>query len=118
MLVAVTAKVPAVAPAVKSPAEEIVPPVADQLMPVFDVPETVAENCWVLPVWTEAEGGLMATEMTDLAGALGTDPGESAVPAQPARLSVPSKTHRKRAPRGEGYGCLRGGWSASWKPAS
>jgi hypothetical protein len=37
-LVAVTVKFPGVAPAVKSPEVDIVPPVADQVTVVFDVP--------------------------------------------------------------------------------
>ena len=44
-LVAVTVKLPATFPAVNSPAEVIVPPVAVQVTLVFEVPVTVAENC-------------------------------------------------------------------------
>ena len=36
---------------------ETVPPVADHVTAVFVVPVTVAENCCVPPVWTEAEVG-------------------------------------------------------------
>ena len=45
----------------------IVPAVADQLTDVLVLPVTVAVNCWVVPVWTEAEVGLMltATRVTD-----------------------------------------------------
>ena len=44
-LVAFTLKEPAVVPAVKSPVEETVPPVAVQVTAVLDVPVTVAVNC-------------------------------------------------------------------------
>ena len=72
------------------------PPVADQITPVFDVPVTVAENCWVLPVWTEAEVGLTATDTAAAAGGLlETVPGEPAVPAQPARLNATDRMNKK-----------------------
>jgi len=45
--VAVTVKLPAVDPAVKRPALEIVPPVAVQVTAVFEEPVTVAVNCFV-----------------------------------------------------------------------
>jgi hypothetical protein len=60
-LVAVTAKVPALLPAVYRPEEEMEPPVADQVIAVFEDPVTVAENCFVEPVCTEAEVGVMDT---------------------------------------------------------
>ena len=60
-LVAVTVYVPAVAGAVYIPVLEIVPPVADQVTDVFVLPVTVAVNCWVAPVCTDAEVGLMLT---------------------------------------------------------
>ena len=40
---------------------EIVPPVADQMTAVFVLPLTVAVNCCVPPVCSEAEVGLMLT---------------------------------------------------------
>lgn len=40
------------------------PPVADQVIPVLVVPLTVAVNCWVVPVCTDAESGLIATLIT------------------------------------------------------
>ena len=43
------------------PLVEIVPPVADQVTAVLVVPVTVAVNCWVPPVCTDAELGLMLT---------------------------------------------------------
>src|SRR2546430_5986036 len=48
-LVAVTAKVPALLPAVYRPAEETVPPVADQVTLEFDGPVTAAANCCLAP---------------------------------------------------------------------
>jgi hypothetical protein len=44
-LVAVTVKLPGVAPAVYKPALDTVPPVADHVTAVFVVPVTVAVNC-------------------------------------------------------------------------
>lgn len=61
-LVAVTEKlVPALLPAVNSPAEETVPPVADQVTAVLLEPVTVAVNCWFAPSITVAEDGAMET---------------------------------------------------------
>src|SRR6185369_13820656 len=54
---AVTAKLPAVAPAVKRPDDVIVPPVALQVTAGLDVPVTVAVNCCVAPAITEAVVG-------------------------------------------------------------
>jgi len=65
--VAVTVKLPAVAPAVKRPAFEIVPPVAVQLTAVFEAPVTVAVNCLVAPVCTDAVVGEMLTLTTGAA---------------------------------------------------
>ena len=65
--VAVTVKLPAVDPAVKRPVVETVPPVAVQLTAVFEVPVTVAVNCWVAPVCTVAEVGEIVTETTGAA---------------------------------------------------
>lgn len=39
------------------PVEEILPLVADQVMPVLVLPLIVAVNCWVWPVGIEAEVG-------------------------------------------------------------
>lgn len=80
----------------KNPEEEIVPPVADQVTLVFVVPVTVAENCWEPPVWTEAELGVTLIATVAGGGLLfeETDPGEPAVPVQPARLRATPRTHR------------------------
>jgi hypothetical protein len=61
-LVAVTVYVPAVLGAVYRPLVETVPPVVDQLILVLLGPVTVAVNCWVLPVSSDAELGEMDTE--------------------------------------------------------
>ena len=58
---AVTAKVPAALAAEYRPLEEIVPPVADQVTLVFEVPAAEAENCCVAPVCSEAEVGAIVT---------------------------------------------------------
>ena len=63
-LVAVTVKVPAVLGAEYKPAEEMVPPVADQATAVLLEPVTVAVNCWVPLVSMEAEVGEIVTETT------------------------------------------------------
>jgi len=47
--------------AVKTPLLLIVPADADQATPVFDVPETLAENCCVPPETTVAPVGLIET---------------------------------------------------------
>jgi len=60
-LVAFTVKEPAADPAVKSPVEDTVPPVALQVMAVFDAPVTVAVNCFVAPIWTVALAGAIDT---------------------------------------------------------
>src|SRR6185369_9567385 len=60
--VAFTVKlVPAVVPAVKSPLVETVPPVAVQVTAVFELPVTVAVNCWVPPGDSVALVGEMVT---------------------------------------------------------
>jgi hypothetical protein len=41
----------------------IVPPVADHVTAKFVVPVTLAVNCWVEPVCTDADIGLIATTM-------------------------------------------------------
>jgi len=56
-LVAVTMNVPALLGAVNKPEDEIWPPEADQVTAVLVLPVTVAENCWVPPVVSEAEAG-------------------------------------------------------------
>jgi hypothetical protein len=80
----------------KSPEEEIVPPVADQVTLVLLAPVTVAENCWEPPVWTDAELGVTLIATVAAGGLLfeETDPGEPAVPVQPARLRATHRTHR------------------------
>ena len=60
-LVAVTINFPATVPATYNPAEEIVPPVALQVTPVFVAPVTLAENCSDTPSTSEADGAVMAT---------------------------------------------------------
>ncbi len=55
---------PAVVGAVNRPAVETVPPVADHVTAVFVVPVTVAVNCCVAPVITDALLGLIATATT------------------------------------------------------
>ena len=67
---------------------EIKPPEADQRTAVFDVPETVAENCFVAPAATVADVGLILTATLPVAG-VGVA-GDAEVPAQPARLSAAS----------------------------
>jgi len=47
--------------AVYNPILDTVPPVVVQVTAVFEVPVTVALNCWVAPVWIEAEVGLIDT---------------------------------------------------------
>ena len=61
-LVARTVNVPAVAGAVYRPVVETAPPVADHVTAVFEVPVTVAVNCCVPPVKSEADVGLMLTD--------------------------------------------------------
>jgi hypothetical protein len=92
MLVAVTVKVPAVLPAVKTPAE-IVPPVADQVTAVFELPVTVAENGFVLPDCTDAEAGLIVTATDGVPGF----PVEPVEPVQLTKLSVVRITHKTLA---------------------
>jgi hypothetical protein len=58
-LAAVTLNVPAVFPAVYTPDEETVPPVAVHVTVLLDDPVTVAENCCISPDCTDAEVGLM-----------------------------------------------------------
>jgi hypothetical protein len=119
MLVAVTVKTPGAAPAVKSPLEEIVPPVADQVTPVFDVPVTLAENCCVVAVSTEAEGGLIPTDMVAvLGGVFGTVPGEPAEPTQPARPNAAERTPTKLEVLQERYLYRHDRTPAFWKRAS
>ena len=103
----------------KSPEEEIVPPVADQVTPMFVVPVTLAENCWVPPVWTDAELGVTLTATVAAAGGLlETEPGEPAVPEQPARLQAAARMHRKLAVLSTRYGGRRGEPPALWKRAN
>jgi hypothetical protein len=61
-LVAATVKVPGVLGAVYKPLAEMLPPLVDQLTPALLAPLTVAANCSVLPVCSEAVVGEMATE--------------------------------------------------------
>jgi hypothetical protein len=55
-------------PAVYSPDDEIVPPVAVQLTPLFVVPATVAKNCNVVAIATVAEPGLITMVTVELLG--------------------------------------------------
>jgi len=89
MLVAVTVKVPAVPPAVKTPAD-IVPPVADQATPVFELPVTLAEKGFVLPDCTDAKAGLIVTATDGVPGF----PVEPVEPVQLTKLSVVRITHK------------------------
>jgi hypothetical protein len=63
-LVAVTVNVPAVFGAVYRPVDETVPPVVDHVTAVLLLPVTVAVNCCVRPVKSEAVVGLMLTATT------------------------------------------------------
>jgi molybdopterin biosynthesis enzyme MoaB len=64
-LVTVIVAEPGVAPAVKTPEEEIVPKLVDQAMDLLvTVPWTVALNCSVPPVATDAVVGEMVMEFT------------------------------------------------------
>jgi hypothetical protein len=109
-LVAVMAKLPAVAPAAKSPEVEIVPPVADQVTLVFDVPVTVAANCWVPPVWTVADAGLTTTEIVEVSGGVvGTDAGEPVDPVQPAKLSAQAGNQMRKLKALDAVNCRRVG---------
>ena len=54
---------PAVVGAVYRPVLETVPPVVDQVTAVLVLPVTVAVNCWGAPVCSDAEVGLMLTEI-------------------------------------------------------
>jgi len=60
-LVAVTVYVAALLGAVYKPALETVPPVAVHVTAVFELPVTVAVNCFVAPVWIDADVGLIET---------------------------------------------------------
>src|SRR5579883_654601 len=63
-LVAFAVKEPVVAPAVKRPAEVMVPPVAVQVTAALVAPVTVAANWRVVPAGTEADVGEMAIVIT------------------------------------------------------
>lgn len=63
-LVAVTVTLPVVLGAVKRPLAETLPPLADQVTAVLLEPVTVAANCWVALVTTEATVGEIATATT------------------------------------------------------
>jgi hypothetical protein len=60
-LVACTMKVPLVLPALNSPVDEIVPPVAVQVTAGFEALATVAVNCCVVPFGMVALVGAMLT---------------------------------------------------------
>jgi hypothetical protein len=66
----------------------MVPPAADQVTPVFDVPVTVAVNCCVPPVCTDADKGLIATDTVE---GPGFDAEGLAEPPQPVRSRIVSK---------------------------
>jgi len=61
-LVAFTVKVPAVLGAVYRPLDETLPPVPDQMAAVLFVPLTVAVNCCVPLVRSDADAGEIETE--------------------------------------------------------
>jgi hypothetical protein len=61
--------------------------VADQVTVMFEDPITVAVKGWVVPVCTDAEGGLIATVRAG-GGFLGLEEDEPRVPAQPATPSI------------------------------
>ena len=63
-LVAVTVTLPAVAGAVKSPPVVMLPALAVQVTAGLLLPVTVAVNCCVAPVISEAVAGAMETETT------------------------------------------------------
>jgi hypothetical protein len=63
-LVAVTWNGPTVCPAVKTPLELIVPPVAVQVTAVLLAPVTVAVNCFVPPRANDAVEGVTVTDTT------------------------------------------------------
>jgi hypothetical protein len=60
-LVAVTVTVPALAGAVKSPLELMLPPEADHITEVFEVPVTVAVNCCVAEALIDTLAGVTVT---------------------------------------------------------
>jgi len=84
-LVAVTVKFPALFPATNKPVAEIVPPVAVQFTAVFDVPVTVAENCWDAPSSRGADVGEMATLTEGGGGFFCGVPPELVAPVHPDR---------------------------------
>lgn len=96
---AVTANVPVVLPAEYRPLAEMVPPLADQVTLLFELPVTEAENCWVEPLCTEAEVGLIATLTVCGTGLVGLEPGLT--PVQPPKSVAESKQRRKAVARGE-----------------
>ena len=92
---------PVVLPAEYRPVAEIVPPLADQVAFMFELPVTETENCWVAPLCTEAEVGLIVTLTICGTGLVGLEPGLT--PVQPAKNVTESKQRRKAVARGE-YG--------------
>jgi steroid delta-isomerase-like uncharacterized protein len=88
-LVAVTAKLPAVFPAAYNPVVEIVPLVALHVTAAFEVPDTVAENCWDIPSAREADVGAIATPTEGHRGFGDGDPPDwLAEPTHPTRLEA------------------------------
>jgi hypothetical protein len=69
------------------------PPEADHVTLVFEVPLTVAENCCVLPVATEALLGLIDTATFALE-LVADEPEET---PQPTRSNIPTSTQRTPA---------------------
>lgn len=89
-LVAVTVAVPAVAGAVKSPDEEMVPLLADQVAAVLVAPLTVAVNCRLEFTCSDAEEGpmLIVTAPWFAWGALGAvDPPHPSIRVSAVRTS-------------------------------
>lgn len=70
------------------------PPEADHVTPVFDVPVTLAVNCCVAPVVTEAELGLIETAMVEELEFAADEPEET---PQPTRPKVPVSTKTRPA---------------------
>jgi len=69
-----------------------VPGEADQVTLVFDVPETLAENCCVLPAVNEALLGLIETATVWAPGFAADEPEEPPQLARPKVTSTQTKT--------------------------
>jgi hypothetical protein len=97
LLIAVTVSVPAFAGAVYSPDELILPRAAVHVtVSSVAVPDTVAENCTVLPVVVAGEFGVMVTEVTSDPPFGGTPVGFVAE-ADPAHPDIQDEKPRTKA---------------------